>query len=81
MEIDDPKLHIGQGQEAYLQGGADRLTSVRSVQLPKDVVKVCLDRRCGQTKVRGQPFCGVSLGNASENLHLPGCERNHVALR
>jgi hypothetical protein len=37
---------------------------------------VCLDRRCGQTKVRGQPLCGVSLGNAPQNLHLPGCERD-----
>jgi hypothetical protein len=65
------RLEIPQRDQSNLQCCADRLATVGGVQLPKDVVKMSLDGRRGQTQIHSQPFCGVALGYASQNLHLP----------
>src|ERR1700730_5950009 len=86
MEIHGPenltasRLHIGKSQEPHFQSRADRFPPVGGAQLPEDVVKVGFDRRWRQTKVGSHSFGRVALGDASENLHLPRCKGDQVAL-
>lgn len=64
-------LHVSQRQQPYLQRRANRLAPVGGAQLPKDVVKVCLDGGRSKAEVASHPFGGVPLGDASQYLHFP----------
>jgi hypothetical protein len=65
------KLEISQRDEPQFQRRADRLTSVRGVQFPKEVVKMRLNRRHSQAKLLSQPLGWQTLGHTTKDLHFP----------
>ena len=74
-------LEISECDKAALEGSADCLTSICRTELPEDVVKVSLDRRRCEREVLGHSLRSVALGDSSEDLHFPRCERGDVTSR
>ena len=71
-------LEITEGEEPHLQSGTYRLTAVGNIQLPEQIVEMGLDRWRSDTELLREPFRRDALGDAPQDLHLPGCQRHRT---